>query len=200
MSVRSFLDKLSNNDALVTIEKPVDVQYELANVANALSGKTVLFNNIKQYPEWRVIAGMCGDRSFFSMDLDVPVNDLTNHLANAIANPVLPPVVEQAPCQEVVLEQFDLNELPILLHLPEDAGHYIASNVVITRDPDFGRNMCYHRLLRLSDKHFAARIIERRGTHTAMQKNSRRSPRSDLHWRFPSGSLSRLNVSTTRDR
>ncbi|MCP5095493.1 MAG: UbiD family decarboxylase [Chloroflexi bacterium] len=170
MSVRSFLEKLTDNDALVTIDKEVDVQYELANVANALSGKTVLFNNIKDYPGWRIIAGMCGDRNFFSLDLDIPAANLTNHLANAIANPVLPPIVEEAPCQEVVLEQFDLNELPILLHLPEDAGHYIASNVVITQDPDFGRNMCYHRLLRLSDKHFAARIIERRGTHTAMQK------------------------------
>ena len=82
----------------------------------------------------------------------------------------MPPLVEKAPCQEVVLEEFDLNELPILLHLPADAGHYIASNVVITKDPDLGRNMCYHRMLRLDNKHFAARIVERRGTHTAMQK------------------------------
>ncbi len=63
MSVRSFLEKLTDNDALVTIDKEVDVQYELANVANALSGKTVLFNNIKDYPGWRIIAGMCGDRT-----------------------------------------------------------------------------------------------------------------------------------------
>jgi 2,5-furandicarboxylate decarboxylase 1 len=132
MSVRSFLEKLSGSDALVTIEKAVDVQYELANVAHALPGKTVLFNKIESFPGWRVVSGMCGDRKFFSLDLDVPVNELTHHLANALANPMLPPVVEKAPCQEVVLKQFDLNNLPVLLHLPEDAGHYIASNVVIT--------------------------------------------------------------------
>ncbi|MFQ5437077.1 MAG: UbiD family decarboxylase [Anaerolineae bacterium] len=72
--------------------------------------------------------------------------------------------------QEVVMDTVDLNDLPILLHLPEDAGHYIASNVVITRDPEYGRNMCYHRLLRLDNKRFAARIVERRGTYNAMQK------------------------------
>ncbi len=30
--------------------------------------------------------------------------------------------------------------------------------------------MCYHRLLRLDERRFAARIVERRGTHNALQK------------------------------
>jgi UbiD family decarboxylase len=104
------------------------------------------------------------------MALDVPVDQLVHHLAQALDNPVVPDVVREAPCQEVVLETFDLHDLPILLHLPQDAGYYIASDVVITRDPELGRNMSYHRLLRLDDRHFAARIVERRGTHTAMGK------------------------------
>ncbi|MCA9922749.1 MAG: UbiD family decarboxylase, partial [Anaerolineales bacterium] len=170
MSVRNFLDKAKESGNLVVIDKSVDVQFEVADVANALSGKTVLFTQVKGYDGWRIVSGMCADRQFFSMDLNVPLNELTNHLANAIAHPVEPPMVQTAPCQEVVLKEFDLNDLPILLHLPADAGHYIASNVVITKDPDLGRNMCYHRLLRLDNKHFAARIIEQRGTHTALQK------------------------------
>jgi len=44
--------------------------------------------------------------------------------------------------------------------------------VVIVEDPDLGRNMCYHRLLRLDKRHFAARIVENRGTYTALQKSS----------------------------
>jgi UbiD family decarboxylase len=75
-----------------------------------------------------------------------------------------------APCQEVVVRDVDLYKLPILLHLPADGGHYVASNVVIIEDPDLGRNMCYHRLLRLDERHVAARIVEHRGTYTAMQK------------------------------
>jgi UbiD family decarboxylase len=104
------------------------------------------------------------------MALDVPVNQLVHHLAQALDNPVPPEVVDEAPCQGIVREAFDLHDLPILLHLPQDAGYYIASDVVITRDPELGRNMSYHRLLRLDDRHFAARIVERRGTHTAMGK------------------------------
>lgn len=170
MSVRNFLAKIQNTNDLVKIDKPVQVDFEVANVANALSGKTVLFNAIKNFPDWRIISGMCADRRYFALDLDVPVPDLTTHLAQAVANPKLPPLVAQAPCQEVIREDFDLNELPILFHLPQDAGYYIASNVVITKDPDLGRNMCYHRLLRVDGRHFTARIIEQRGTHTAMQK------------------------------
>ncbi len=170
MSLRDFIEQAAAGGELVTISKPVSVRHELADVAHALEGRTVLFESIEGYPDWRVISGPCADRRYFSMALGVPVEQLTQHLAHALDKPQEPPVLTEAPCQEVVLETFDLHDLPILLHLPQDAGYYVASNVVITRDPEFGRNMSYHRLLRLDERHFAARIIERRGTHTAMDK------------------------------
>jgi UbiD family decarboxylase len=176
MSLRDFIQQAAASGDLITIERPVRVQHELANVAHALEGRPVLFNNIVDYPDWRIIAGPCSDRKYFSMALDVPVEELVTHLASSLENPQPPPVVSNAPCQEVVLETFDLNDLPVLLHLPQDAGYYIASNVVITEDPELGRNMSYHRLLRLDDRHFAARIIERRGTDTALSKTEEDLP------------------------
>ncbi|VAW33472.1 UbiD family decarboxylase, MJ1133 type [hydrothermal vent metagenome] len=170
MSLRHFLQQVAETGDLIEIDRPVSVNYELANVAHALEGRPILFNDIIDYPGWRICSGPCSDRKYFSMDLNVPVADLIPHLAQANDNPQPPPLVEKGACQEVVLETFDLNELPILFHLPQDGGHYIASNVVITEDPELGRNMCYHRLLRLDSKRFAARIIERRGTYSAMQK------------------------------
>ena len=170
MSFRHFLEQAAAGGDLVVIDKTVDTIFELANVAHALEGRPVLFSQIKDYPDWRVCAGPCSDRKYFSMDLAVPLADLTQYLARALDNPQLPPIIESGPCQEVVVEEVDLHKLPILLHLPQDAGHYIASAVVITKDVEYGRNMCYHRLLRLDKNHFAARIIERRGTYNAMQK------------------------------
>jgi UbiD family decarboxylase len=170
MSLRRFIEKAAASGDLVVIDKAVDVRFEVANVAHALEGWPVLFTHVKDYPGWRIIAGPCAERRFFSMDLEVPVPELMHHLAQAIAHPRPPAMVEQAPCQEVIVEDVNLYDLPILLHLPEDAGHYVASNVVIVKDTELGRNMCYHRLLRLDEKRFAARIVENRGTYNAMLK------------------------------
>lgn len=172
MSFRRFIERADRAGHLVTIDRPVNTTFEIANIAHALEGRPVLFNDIAGYPGWRVCAGPCSDRAYFSLDLEVPVPDLMRHLAGALARPVAPPLVETGPCQEVVVEDVDLNRLPILLHLPQDAGHYIASAVVIVEDPDLGRNMCYHRLLRLDDRHFTARIVENRGTYNALQKSA----------------------------
>jgi UbiD family decarboxylase len=170
MSFRRFIEMAADSGDLITIDKPVATDFEVANVAHALEGRPVLFTHVRDYPGWRILSGACADRRFFSMALNIPVLELTNHLTQAIQNPSPPPVVEAGPCQEIVVEDVDLNGLPILLHLPEDGGHYVASNVVIIEDPDLGRNMCYHRLLRLDERRFAARIVENRGTYNALQK------------------------------
>jgi 2,5-furandicarboxylate decarboxylase 1 len=171
MSFRKFINQAGDSGSLVTINRPVSVEYELANVAHSLDGRPVLFNSIDGYPEWRICAGVCSSRDYFSMSLGVSVANLLHRQAEALVNPSPPPIVDSGPCQEVVRENFSLFELPILLHLRGDAGHYIASNVVIIKDPDLGRNMCYHRLLRLDEKHFVARIVEARGTATALAKS-----------------------------
>lgn len=170
MSFRRFIDRANASGDLVIVNKAVDTNFEVANVAHALEGRLVLFNHIKDYPGWRICAGVCADRRYFSTDLEVPLPELMHRLTEAISHPESPPLVQDAPCQEVVIEDVNLYDLPILLHLPEDAGHYVASNVVIVKDPELGRNMCYHRLLRLDEKHFAARIVENRGTYNAMLK------------------------------
>ncbi len=168
--MRALLETLRSRGDLVEIDRAVSVRHEAADVAHALEGQVVLFNHIKEHPGWRLCAGPCADRLFFSLSLDVPQADLIQHLTTALAHPQAPPVIGAGPCQEVVVKSPNLMSLPILLHLPDDAGYYVASNVVIVRDPELGRNMCYHRLLRLDERRFAARIVENRGTYNAMQK------------------------------
>lgn len=170
MSFRDFIQQATDSGDLIVIDKPVSVDYELANIANALKEKVVMFTNVIEHPGWRVCANPCATRDYFSMELDTPVPQLLHRMADALEKPVAPPMITSAPCQEVVIENPDLAQLPFLLHLPTDAGHYCASDVAIIKDRDFGRNMCYHRLLRLGGNQLTARIIERRGTWNAMQK------------------------------
>ncbi|MGH2538386.1 MAG: UbiD family decarboxylase [Candidatus Promineifilaceae bacterium] len=176
MSFRAFIAQAAAAGELITIDRPVSTEFELANVAHALDGRLALFSAIQGHPGWRVCAGACSQRRYFSLSLGVPEAELTGRLAWALDHPQPPPLVSDAPCQEVVVEKPDLNALPILLHLPQDAGHYVASNVAIVRDPELGRNMSYHRLLRLDERHFAARLVERRGTATALAKQAGELP------------------------
>jgi 2,5-furandicarboxylate decarboxylase 1 len=170
MSFREFIRQADEGGILVTINRPVSTTLELAQVAHALDGQPVLFKDIIGYPGWRVSSGACSSRKHFAMDLGIPESELIHKLDQALRDPMTPPVEEKGRCQEIVLTEFDLNQLPILFHLPDDAGYYVASNIVIIKDPELGRNMCYHRLLRLDKGRFAARIVEGRGTYQAMQK------------------------------
>ncbi len=171
MSFRQFIQRASEEGLLVNINRPVDTVFELANVAHALDGRPVLFNQVQNYPGWRICSGACSDRSYFALSLGLTPDQLVEKMTDALEHPISPEVRSSGPCQEIVLDNVDLETLPIIRHLPFDPGHYVASNIVIINDPELGRNTCYHRLLRLDSKRFAARIVEQRGTYNALQKS-----------------------------
>jgi 2,5-furandicarboxylate decarboxylase 1 len=160
--------------SLVEIAQPIDPNLEMARVIHALEqrlpGRPALFRHVARHPDWRVLAGPCASRETIGLALGVDPERLLFALSNATENPTSPPEYRNGPCQDVVEHAVDLRKLPILTHLPVDAGPYITSGVAIIKDPDFGRNASYHRLLRLDERRLVARIVERRGTHTALEK------------------------------
>jgi UbiD family decarboxylase len=52
----------------------------------------------------------------------------------------------------------------------KDGGKYIPSAISIVKDPELGRNTCFHRLMLIDKNKFVARIVENRGTDTALKK------------------------------
>ena len=172
MNTRDFLAWASNTGSLIEIERAVDPHLELARVMYALDGKPVLFRALAGYPNWRAISGMCAQREHFAAALGCTVPELVGRMADALANPSPPPMVDSAPCQEVVQEPVDLTRLPIPRYHPDDGGPYVTSGVAVIKDPDYGRNISYHRLMRLGERTFAARLVEKRGTHTAWEKTT----------------------------
>jgi 2,5-furandicarboxylate decarboxylase 1 len=156
------------------IEGRVKPYLEMAGIVHALeereAGKPVLFERVDGHPGWRVVAGLCASRENLGLALGVPAGKLLFALARAMEAPLAPPLVDEAPCQEVVEREVDLTRLPILTHLPTDPGPYVTSGVAVIQDPDHGRNVSFHRLLQLDARCFVARIVEGRGTHTALSK------------------------------
>ncbi len=168
MSLRDFVDRAQSAGYLQRVTRPASTRFQLANVAHALDGRPVLFESVVGHPGWRVLTGACSDRRYFALALGLPAGALLAHLTQAVARPAEPSLFQGAPpCQQVVQDDVDLYRIPILQHLPQDAGAYVTSAVVIVEHPELGRNVAYHRLLRLGKREFATRLIEYRGTHAA---------------------------------
>jgi len=169
MNLRDFLSWAEAEKRLVTIERPVDPCLEMARVIHVLEGQPLLFTDPRR-PGWRVATGICARREHLARALGTDLPGIVPRLMEALNRPLAPPLLADAPCQQVVNRSPDLNRLPILKHLPGDGGPYITAGVAIIRDPDYGRNASFHRLMQIGPRHFTARLVEGRGTDTAWRK------------------------------
>ncbi len=181
MSLRHFIEQARQAGRLVEIQREVSPHLELARVAAALDGKPVLFHRVTPTPALPrpfrtgegaipVLVGAGSAREYYALGLGVPVENLLPALADALAHPRPPEVIDSGPCQQVVERDVDLGRLPILTHLPTDRAPYITAGVAIIRDPDYGRNVSFHRLMVTGPRTIVARIVEGRGTDTAWRK------------------------------
>lgn len=169
MGFRSFIEDLDKKGELTKIRKEVSTEYELAGIIDALGEKPVFFEKVKESP-YPVVAGMVSSKELISSSLGISRDKLLPKLSNAIEHPLPPQVIKTGACQEVVETNVDLTKLPIMRYTEKDGGKYIASAVTIIKDPQVGRNMCFHRLMLKDKNHFVARIVENRGTDTALKK------------------------------
>jgi UbiD family decarboxylase len=169
LDFRNFLDQLTKSGELTRITKEVSTEYEIAGIINSLGEKPVLFEKIKE-SKIPVIAGLVSSKLLIAKALKLERQELLSSLSKAMENPVPPKVVGKGECQEVVEKDVDVRNLPILKYTQKDGGKYIPSGVAIVKDPELGRNMCFHRLMLLDKNKFVARIVEDRGTDTALKK------------------------------
>jgi 2,5-furandicarboxylate decarboxylase 1 len=169
MGLRQFIEALNMNGELTKITKPVSTEYEIAGIINALGEKPVYFEKVKE-SSFSIVAGLVSSKDLISRSLGTGKNQLLPKLLSAIENPIPPHVVQKGASQEVVETNVDLTKLPIMHYTDKDGGKYIASAVSIIKDSQLGRNMCFHRLMLKDKNHFVARIVENRGTDSALKK------------------------------
>jgi len=171
MDVRGFLAAAEARGWLRRVDVTVDPHLELARVVHAMGEEPVVFGSVKGW-DGPVVAGLCARRQHLSLGLGIAEVDLLPALLRALRAPTAPPVVDAAPCQEVVVEgkDVDLGRLPIVTHFEGDGGPYVTAGVAVINDPDLGRNLSYHRLMRVGRRCFTARLVEGRGAHRAWGK------------------------------
>lgn len=129
-SLRGMVEFLENEGELIRIKKEVDPIYEVSGIQMALEGgPAILFENIKGYPGARNIGNIFSTRSRAAMIFDVEDHrKLKFKCLEAMKKPIPPEVVEDGPCQEVVItEDIDvMGTLPIIKHTEKDAGRIIG--------------------------------------------------------------------------
>lgn len=169
MNLRSFLSKLEKEEKLIRIKKPVSVIYEIANIIYSLDEQPVFFENVKDCP-FPMFAGITSNRDVIAEGLGTTKDKLLFKLVDALRKPKEPKVVDNAPCQEVIIKNPDISKLPLLYHLQGDGGRYATATVATIKDPDCGRNVSYHRLMKIGKNKFTARLIPKRQTRTTYDK------------------------------
>ena len=161
MSLREYIHNIEGKGDLIKTSEPISTRYELAGVLKTLEPAPVLFENVKG-SEFGVIGNLFCAKKTFADYLNIQSSQIIPRLLEAIQNPSECETVTNAPCQEVVISNPDLDSLPIPLHFENDGGNYLTSGVFIARHPDYGRNADYHRGMQISKTEMAIRVVASR--------------------------------------
>lgn len=170
MGFREYLNKIDGDGLLRKVDVEVSKKLEISGILKEVEPTPVMFNNIKE-SEFRLVGNMFCAKNVIASYFGVTPADLIPMLSRAIKECSEPEIISNAPCQEVIEPNIDLDKIPILFHCEKDGGNYISSAVVITRDPDYGQNMDFHRAMQFSKEKFATRIVRGRHFHKFLEKN-----------------------------
>jgi UbiD family decarboxylase len=157
VNFKEFIDILDKSDLLIKIDKPMDPRFEIPTIMKKLDGRPILFSNVKG-SRMPVIANICSSRKLVALGLEITEDQIITRLADGIDSPKDPEHTDSAEYQEF---QGDLDEIPILTYYPFDGGPYIASAIVISKDPELGINASYHRMMKIANDKLVLRILPR---------------------------------------
>ncbi|HXG84834.1 MAG TPA: UbiD family decarboxylase [Pyrinomonadaceae bacterium] len=170
-NLRSFVDKLREENELIEIEAEVDPYLEIAEIHRRVideQGKALLFKNVKgsQFP---VVTNLFGTAKRIDLGFGKKPQDLVKK-AVEIVEALLPPKpkelwnyrdlaltalklgtkkVRKAPVLEVCDQPANLEKIPLLQLWHEDGGHFITLPLVYTESPTTGKhNLGMYRIQR----------------------------------------------------
>ena len=173
--LHEFINKLDKVKQLHRISVEVDPYLEITEITDRICkeyGPAILFENVKgsQYP---LLINAMGSYERMALSLDTSdINDIAEDIQDFMdlsqyktlqgkikSIPKLAPLpwifpkkVDKGECQQII-EEANLDKLPILTCWPLDGGPFITLPLVITKDPETGQqNMGMYRLQKYDRK------------------------------------------------
>lgn len=170
MGFRDYIKEIDEKGLLQKVNVETSKKLEISGILKEKEPTPLMFNNVIE-SEFRIVGNMFCTKNVIASYFDVNPAGIIPMLSRAISDRSEPEIMTNAPCQEVIESDVDLDKLPILYHCDRDGGNYISSAVCITRDPDYGQNMDFHRAMQFSKNKFATRIVRGRHFHKFLEKN-----------------------------
>ncbi len=171
--LHGFIDLLEKEGELIRITAEVDADLEITEIADRVSkmpggGKALLFENVKGH-KMPVLINSMGSYRRMAMAMGVQdIGDAAKKISALLdlkgvpktfqgkvellgslvdLSKIPPKTVSSGACQEVVINDPNLFDIPILKCWPHDGGKFITLPLVITKDPETGaRNVGVYRM------------------------------------------------------
>lgn len=175
--LREFINILEKKGLLHRVKVEVDPILEIAEITDRMcksqgGGKALFFEKVKgsQFP---VVTNIFGSFERICLALEVDNLDDVGKRIEGLINQAppktfidklkavfdlveigkyLPKRVKNAPCQELIEKEPDLDTLPILKTWPLDGGRFITFPMVFTKDPETGKQNCGMYRMHVYDK------------------------------------------------
>ena len=191
--LREFLKVLEKEGELLRIKEPISPILEITEFTDRVSklpkgGKALLFENVEGY-SIPVLTNMLGSEKRIKLALGYEnLEDIGWKLYKLLRpeipntfleklkrlpelkklNDSLPRIVKKGPVKEnIIRDNINILDFPVLKCWPEDGGRYITFGQVITKDPESGiRNVGLYRVQVLSERELALHWqIHKDGNH-----------------------------------
>ncbi|MDD5628514.1 MAG: UbiD family decarboxylase [Elusimicrobia bacterium] len=117
----------------------------------------------------RVLANILPDRDTLARRLGAAPERFLPELGRALAGKAKARSTGKV-YGEVEVPRRDWGRLPFLTYYKGDGGPYLTAGVWVVKDPVLGVNACYHRLMRTGPARGTVRVVENRGTDTALKR------------------------------
>ena len=157
--LHEHLEELKKRGLLLTVDRPIDkdaelhplVRWQYVGGVEEHERRAFLFTNVvdgrgRRYKFPVVVGAFAGNREIYCIGMRTAAEEVQRKWDHAIANPLPPRIVDNAPCQEIVVEGEALKGegngldcLPIPVSTPGyDSAPTLTATNVITRDPETG--------------------------------------------------------------
>lgn len=197
-TLRSFLDDLKNTNNLKVIDDEVSCDLQTSAICGMnqrLGGPAIHFTNVSGYPDATLVGCLFSGPGFLyenevnrkmhskiavglGLEPEIHYEELMDILGERMKAPIRGIEVDRGPVEEVVKEGNDVNLLdyPFPKIHDKDAGKYLTSQIVMTKDLESGwTNWGVYRLL-IGDRNslilgIAARLTKPRDIQTIVRNN-----------------------------